>query len=411
MFRTILQILFISLIVIPFYGCDEPDSDDQDDPHRQEQISWPTLADTPWPMMGQNPQNTHRTAESGITSVSGFSTISSNPYFQAPIVVGEENFIYRVGVDTGYTVMESYGPDGVLNQTNAIEENGIIGVPTLLPDGKMYLPGDGKIWLIDGSSKQVLWEDATHVHPTRVTVGLDGELYFFSNDPSRLVSLTETGDLRWVHPNPGNSNMGWTAIAMAPEGDQLYFSSGTGIMCLSTNGDELWQYPINSLRAYLIMVDNDGNIFFYAREEESLVSLTSGGELRWQMTVEEMNLSKIENTVSSTIDFDGNLYYVARDTSNNRGVISLTNDGQNRWFFEVSVQSGIICDVNNHIYYGTSFPGDNAVGALSSEGTLLWEFMLGGVFGNFSQPPAINTDGKLIFPLSGGSDIHAIIIH
>jgi len=404
---------FITLLsgIIVLNLCTDPITDEVEDLYPQEQIPWPSLADTPWPMMGHDPQNTNRTNESGILAVEGVLSVSSDSYFQTPIVMDEDDGVLRIGIDTGFTVMEHYDSNGGVEAYITIESNGITAVPTMLPENRMYIPGKDKIWELNGSDKEILWEDASYKHPTRVTVGIGGELYFFTNDPTNLVSLSNQGTVRWVYPNPGNDNMGWTGIAMSPDGEQLYFSGGTDITCLSTSGEIRWQFPIGSLRVYVIMVDNDGNIYFYAKDERSLVCLTSDGELRWQASMEDLNLSKIDGSQLATIDFLGNLYYVARDTSNTHGVISLSNDGQPRWFFEMSIQSGLICDLNNHIYFGSSFPGDSHVGAISAEGELLWDFVLPGISGDFANAPVISSEGEIIYPLNASSNSHIIKLH
>jgi len=401
----------LMLLMIGIDSCDDPVTNELEDLYPQEQIPWPSLADTPWPMVGHDPQNTNRTIESGILAVAGVLSISSDSYFQSPIVMDEDNGVLRIGIDTGFTVMEHYDSNGGVEEYITIQSNGIIAVPTMLPENRIYIPGKGKIWVLDGLGKEILWEDASHNHPTRVTVGLEDELYFFTNDPTNLVSLSSQGIVRWIYPNPGNDNMGWTGLAMSPDGEQLYFSGGTNITCLSTNGEVIWQYPVGSLRVYSIMVDNDGNIYFYVWDERNMVCLTSDGELRWQASMEDLNLLKIDGTQAPTIDFHGNLYYVARDTSNTPGVISLNNDGQPRWFFEMSIQSGLICDINNYIHFGSSFPGDNHVGVISADGELIWDFVLPDISGDFAHAPVITSEGEIIYPLNASSQSHLIKLY
>ena len=63
--RQILVLLILALV-----GCDttDPQPPEEKPPGYQEDIYWPSLADSPWPMYRGNPQGTHSTKFPGPSS-------------------------------------------------------------------------------------------------------------------------------------------------------------------------------------------------------------------------------------------------------------------------------------------------------------------------------------------------------
>ena len=79
--KKILNSLILLLSAALLISCEEstgPDnSKDPKPPGYQEEIPWPSLADSPWPMYHHDPQNTGRTNYSGPFSISSITEIKS----------------------------------------------------------------------------------------------------------------------------------------------------------------------------------------------------------------------------------------------------------------------------------------------------------------------------------------------
>ena len=357
------------LLLVGLYSCDDPIPDEVEDLYPQEQIPWPTLADTPYPMVRHDPQGTNRSSEAGVTSIQGATLIPTENYYESPMALDNENGIYRLGTKSGTTVLEYFNSQDSLDWDLSIEHSPEVGnVPSMVANDQYLIPNKRSIWKMEGQSYEALWENQVIDHLTNVTIGLSGELYFITGDPKRVVSLDNNGAERWTFTFPVHSSLGYLPIVISPDGEQIYFADGAHIFAFSTDGEMLWQYPALESWIFHMMIDNAGNIYYVSDSERSIVCLTQGGDLRWQTSIDSLGLKKILTYAGPTIDYLGNLYYTCKDTNNVQGVISLDNEGYERWFRPYTTVIDLLCDKNNRIYLGYSWNRDHYMGAISKDG-------------------------------------------
>ena len=402
------KLIFIVLIMIT---CTDPAPDEVEDLYPQEQIPWPSLADTPWPMVRHDPQGTSRSNDMGVTSIQGVALVLSNNYYESSIVLDNNDGMLRLGTLDGSTFLEHFNTTDEVDWDLMIEESGeIVFGPTQAENNRIYIAGRKSIFAVDIQAREIIWEyrnfDWT---ASNVTVGLSGELYYFVSGPLSLVSLTGEGDLRWIHQNSIHTTNSISPIVISPDGEQLYFSSGEDITCISTAGEVMWKYPTNNSYIDGQMVDNDGNLYYYSRNDGAFFCITSEGELRWQISKESLGLQEGGSGYRPTIDFQGNLYYSAKDTLEGSGIISLSNEGSKRWFYPVLSRVDLASDANNTVYYGhSSGQIHHTVGAISVNGDIIWSFEISDIFGHLYNEPVITSDGAILFPLDHTFGHHVI---
>jgi len=401
------------LLLVGLYSCDDPIPDEVEDLYPQEQIPWPSLADTPWPMVRHDPQGTNRSGEEGLNTVNGVSLVATDAYYESPAVLDSDNGLLRLGTDEHWTILEHFNVTySYLDWRLPIDyDPEIVFAPTLASNNRIYIPGQRSIWALDMQTREVIWEyQNVDYTASNITIGLSGELYYFASDPLELICLNSDGSLRWSHENPVHTNLGPTPIVMSPGGEYIYFSSGEDITCLSTEGELIWQFPTEESWVGFLMIDNAGNIYFFANQLSSILCVTPLGQVRWQTTINSLGITRIHTTTAPTIDFGGNLYYSAKDTSGLVGVISLDNEGFGRWFRPVVTVADLVSDRNNHIYYGhTSYP-NHFMGAISEDGDIVWEFELSNIHGRLANAPVITASGEVVYTLYG-FNLHAIKLH
>ncbi|MEO0101383.1 MAG: T9SS type A sorting domain-containing protein [candidate division WOR-3 bacterium] len=243
-----------------------------------------------------------------------------------------------------------------------------------------------------------------------IAYGLDDNIYVAGYSVGEgsyrdltVISLTNTGEERWVYRynGPGNYRDVAYSIAYGLDGNIYvagyasdYYDRKFLVVSLTNTGSERWIYRSNNVGwAYSIAYGLDGNIYAAGfifgeggtRDNFAVVSLTTSGIERWVYMYSGPGVFA-EMAHSVVYGLDGNIYAGGETQSGGNyygdfTVISLTNSGNERWVYKILDPGGtervnsVVYGLDSNIYaagYG-GIPGFRVV-SLTSTGTQRWVY-------------------------------------
>ena len=384
-------------------------------PGYQEDIYWPSLADSPWPMYQHDPQYTGRSNYKGPQNGQIINEFTFTGFAEfSGILVSKNNEIYF----TALNLSSLNNPSVLLSKLNAnfnllwnldVSLNGsteIMAKPILDYHDNIYTGAYAGYLISSDSSGKVNWNYDTNEVITCGFAGINldkyGNIYFSTTNSfykldklgSKLFELSE------YHSSP---------IVFDPYGTNLFcINNSNGLDALNLNGDLIWHYPFTSYWSPIPICDSDGNIYL-SENDSTFISVDSKGNLRWKYFIERENGNnsndRIETHSVSAIDKNGNIFFRTIYS-----LYSLDYSGKLRWFIELPDAEGstLLCDVEGTIYTAT-FGWDNTSGArlysISNSGVINWETSFGtGVYirGNSF---ALSSDGSLFIMITNMNSI------
>lgn len=364
----------------------------------QEVISWPSLADSPWPMFHGNAQLTGRSQYQGPTQGIVSKKVPASQ-MQAGIAIGYNSIIYHTA--DGKLIASDYNGNKLWELWLAVE---ISTTPLLGKDSTIYI-SSGSLKTIyavnkDGSIK---WDYKSNTDIWNSSLGIDreGNIYFVTN--STLTVLSQNGVLLWELYDARFLSGSDAGFSFSPDGKTIYLQGTTvSLIAIDTITREVkWTFGDRMLKSGAV-VDNQGNVYIFPDaipdEENYFYSLTPFGEIRWQYKHAE---SDIFDNIEPTIDKDGNIYFGFHK------LYSLDYFGKLRWKIDLEgnfIVSPILVDNISNIFIGTNalkiMSFDNA-GVKNWEVTLSDERLLG-------SSAAIADNGSLIFPTFRSDNFYII---
>lgn len=396
----LLNIFFLVFLVMFCMQCKkstEPIGNDTPPPGYQEDIIWPSLAESPWPMYHGNPQSTGRSKYPGpMAGIIDWSIDSL--YVESGVSIGSDNSIYFNYAGWIYGLIAA-NPDGSIkwNLEEVITNNMVDTTPLIAADGTIYFGGGSinKLYAVnsDGTLK---WEFTANgfVYHVGINIGLDGTIYFVSgswqNEATTLYALNPDGSLKWSLDHPDFNYSTRTGISFSPDGKTLYvpgtdpsvFAIDVEKQIIKWSFGELWF-------SGSVLVDSKGHIYLQSQVasinsgKASLFCLKSDGSVRWSFAHDNPKFSTAL-MADGTMDKNGN-YYFALDT-----LYSLDYDGNLRWKlgFERESNEPLTCDINGVVFLplwvGTS------MAAISGDGEIIWQFDFPS--GSMGQSPALGSN-------------------
>jgi len=325
----------------------------------QQDILWPSLADSPWPTPYGNAQCTGRTNVIGPSQgeIAWIYTDENMGKAYTSPVIGEDGTIYISDDRLLYAVHPNGSlkwkiDKGPTSESAVLIGSGdviyyIIGSINRLPNFLTY------IFALD-STGNLVWE--FHSEDMFLCygagIGLDGTLYF-TDLGGYLNAVDNNGVLKWKTQGTGGLKSCWAiSLPISPDGSTLY-AHGIDSTLNAVNaltGDLIWQIPTGYgyFAKIAPLVDNAGNVYFFGREgdRDFVCSVQKDGKIRWKYAHEE--IFQLDFRCGMHMDYDGNIYF-----SNRRDIYSLTNDGKFRWKVQLPIfgsYSPIIGDRDNNIY-------------------------------------------------------------
>ena len=397
-------IVLIALLVIGFSNCQkstEPIGNDKPPPGYQEDVPWPSLADSPWPMNHHDPQSTGRSKALGPTL--GVIDWSIEPYdLETGISIGLDSTVYFV-----YGKLFAIAPDGTEEWTLDLSRFAFsVSTPIIASDGTIYTTAQSKLIAIS-PDKTIKWEYIANSYiGWMVNIGIDGILYILDRN-STLYAISPSGELIWQYSDTRFIVNDYSGISFSPDGNTLYIPGITNSVVAFIVQSQSVEWIFGDTKMYNPpVVDSDENIYILPKYDEQgsekvqFYSLNKSGEVRW---VFEFNYKvSLFHSNTPTIDEAGNVYF-ATDT-----LYSLDYSGNLNWKAALDGFSDcpLVCDVNSNIYVGTM--GSDLGITISSydlNGKLNWKItdsqdQVGG-------SPAIGFNG-LYFPTWKSSKIYGI---
>jgi hypothetical protein len=373
-------------------------------PGYQEDIPWPSLANSPWPRYHGNMQNNGRTTFNGPISGTLIKEIRI-PFIGSGIVVGADSNIYLVGA--GY--LYSLDKDGNENWKIKLTSWEIHNTPVVSSDGTIYIGlfQDKKLVAINPNGT-IKWELNTGaIVQLASCIGLDGTIYFIDLD-CNLNAVDKNGNILWKFYEYDFCTAGVANSAMSHDGRVIYIITNHKLYAFEVSSQTiLWAFeqPISNAA----LVDSKGNVYLVAKDTNQVdtpiyyYSLYPNGSIRWKYQLYRWFLSRHE----ATMDLNGNVYF-ALDT-----VYSLDYNGNLRWkkyFPNESFPTPFICDGGGKIY--TMSRSDvgytKIIYCFDSDGRVLWSIPYT-IQGLIDWSPTIGYDNNLYIPIDSDSSKILII--
>ncbi|MBZ0180052.1 MAG: PQQ-binding-like beta-propeller repeat protein [Melioribacteraceae bacterium] len=302
--------LFSSFLFSFIISCDSTDpKPPEKPPGYQEDIPWPSLADSPWPIYRGDPQCTGRS--SIIQNTQGIIKWSIDSLEVASGVIVQPDSTIIIAVSDTYSSSLIQGGLLALNPTGEIKwkfniPNYPYGLssPVMDKEGVIFI-GTGvsqKLYAIlpDGSLKWELFLGFI-VMQSGINIGKDGTLYVIGYDGQNftLLAISNKGEILWTLRNSRFSGQELSGMSFSPDGATLYISGGNKGPALFAvdivSHSILWEFGEKSAEAGSIpLVDSEGNIYCLSNNSENnglLYSLYPNGEIRWNYLFDLMDES------------------------------------------------------------------------------------------------------------------------
>ncbi len=340
------------------------------------------LADSPWPMFGQNLQHTGRSPYTGPEIPELKWSFLTGSHVGSP-AIGSDGTIY---VGSSDHRLYAINPDG--SEKWSLLTGRVIGSPAIDVDGTIYFgSGDGRLYAItpDGTEK---WNFLTGgYYFSSPAIGTDGTVYFGSYD-DKFYALNPDGTLKWSF----NTTDVVSSPAIGTNGT-IYFSSGdfssgdSRLYAITPDGTEKWNFLAGGY-ARSPTIGDDGTI--YVGGSGNLFAINPDGSEKWAF---------LTGGGVAAIGADGTIYV---GSSDNR-LYAINPDGTEKWNFLTGGGVGSLAiGADGTIYFGS---GDSRLYAINPDGIEKWSFITGG---DFISSLAIGADGTIYFGFEDPYELYAI---
>ncbi len=378
----------------------------------QQRIEWPSLADSPWPVLNGDMQGSGRSVFEGPTS--------SNPHihwtadlplgiFWGP-TIGYDDILFfgSFAIDSDHeNHFYAYYPDGnpywIVNTSTGVPN---ISSALLTSDSTIYTATNNDTLYALSSSGNLKWKISIGFGERKMHLSLDreGNIYTINSDTLRVINkLGNTILLKYFDDIS-------SPVIFSPDGNTIYFKTGhltsweedQSLIAADLQGNIVWRYWFFETNEAPVTVDNEGNIYLYGSDSTNgindyIYSLNKYGGVRWKYPTDGFFSYN-----SVTVDAEGNIvFYCRKENGNKNYIVSLKNNGEINWEIPLEpdedplyaqVDHGLVSDADGNIYFGSTYEGGNFY-AMNKYGEFLWELSLNGY--SYYSSPAIGSDGTL----------------
>jgi len=397
--KNISIIILLSSFVFSFIiSCDSTDpKPPEKPPGYQEDIPWPSLADSPWPMFRSDPQNTGR-SQSISSENFNIDWVIDTLDLHSGISVGEDSSIYVSSQPYLYAYNYSNGLVKWRKQIGyytrvtpiATSENTII---------VHYAGPEIKIAKL-GTNGEVIWSfENLEQDIGQLNIDPAGNIYFMSG--TILYAITKDGQLIWKKDdNRFYTNSG---ISFSPDGSTLYLT-GNGqnnsiIAFDKTNRIIKWSFG-SGLQYDPPLIDAFGNIYFTSKVDSmnnrnpAMYCLKEDGTVKWFFS-HSLWFGNSPQHSAPTMDKNGNLYFGSEI------IYSLDHLGKLRWQLSlgnVSLGTPFICDVNGITLITIESNFGFGIISLHSDGSIKWNTSDNYFIGESSRFSPVIIDNTVLVP-------------
>ena len=286
------------LCTLYLFSCNTTESPSKEvkPPGYQEDIPWPSLADSPWPMFRGDPQNTGRSK--GIGPNLGIIEWSIDTFYvKSGVAFGPDSTLYFISGDPPGLV--ALHLDGTVKWIFPIDKNA--GYDPLGPvvdsDGSIYItsPREKKVYAINsnGTLKWAVENIINTMDEIGMNIGLDGTIYFIGAiNRSNIYAIDKQGFVKWTFIHGDLSD----GMSFSPDGKTLYISGvkERAVYSLDIETQTInWEFgtDIQTGVYHSPLVDSEGNIYVISKDDSEngvLYSLSNEGEIRWSYILDEL---------------------------------------------------------------------------------------------------------------------------
>ena len=380
--NILLTTLLISIVI--FTSCKEKVTNPPDIPlpeGYQQDIPWPSLADSPWPINHGDPQSTGRSKFVGPL-LGVLNKVVETLELNSGIVIGKDSSIFCSSsqlLQGGlYSFTSDYKLKWKLNTSESYE------TPIIAKDSTIYFMDVNSLFAVksDGTIKWTYQIEPGNLQIRGLTIGLDGTLYFIDGNKS-LNAINPNGSRNWSMTDNRFYPWGNNGLVFAPDGKTLYTTShDNAVLAIDViNKSIKWIFTYKQVDLPVPpIVDCQGNIYINAKNEKNEIyfySLKSDGTIRWQYQTNDTILYQ------PTIDKMGNLYLASSK------LYSLDYTGNLRWKIDMGKPSGcaLVCDAEGTVYAGVDSQ-TLEIYAIDSSGKIKW-VLNDASYGALSGSPAL----------------------
>lgn len=377
---------------------------------QQQQIPWPTLIDSPWPMVKHDPQGTGRSSYVGPKTPNIiWAKDLEYGVFTGPVIDIDDNLY--VGTNTWLlqdttNYFYSIYSNGMNRWTFLTAETFSTNSGFLIgSDSTIYFGSQGGyIYAVDFKG-DLKWKHdfGMNIFSHVMNIDRDSTIYFTSADEHLYAIYKNNGEIRWKVKYDGG--FGASSPIFSPDGGTIYIAGHDNYLyALNLDGSSKWRFSYGPVTV-VPLVDNDGNIYVIGKVDSvGLHSISPDGEIRWSYNFANWIASRsLLDFV--TMDRDGNIYFHSFiNTTQQSKITSVDYEGNFRWEYSFEqpgedIMVPLICDADGTIYCGSTW--GYYYYAISSKGDLLWKIPLNGYMVDNSG--ALGSDGTLYIGTHLGS--------
>ncbi len=400
-----------ALFLLLACGCKKADPLPPDTSNVHQQIDWPGLASTPWPMFMHDPQHTGRSPSQGPDrAVVQWRFDATNSVYSSP-VVDIDGTVYVGSEDANLYAVNA---DGSL-KWKFVTNGPIVTSPLISSDGTIFVvQGQGQssapsALFALGRSGTLKWKFDLDGIPigSSPTISKDGKtVYVASGIPishtTKLYAINNDGNLHWTFGGTsGGDDIYVHTPSFSLDGKTLYVSGTQKVFGLDTSGNKVWEYSTGHASSSSA-VDDQGNVYFSGPE---ILCLTPTGSLIWSYA-----LTSSEPYPMPGIGWDGSIFVVSSEAGPPWGsyLHAFNKTGSLKWtqFVGAFSEANPVSDNDGVVYVGSDgrFPGgvahdSTSVFAINPNGVYKFRLVLHNIDGSvpdITSTPAIGL-GKTLY--------------
>ncbi len=270
--------------------------------------------------------------------------------------------------------------------------------PVVAPDGSIYLVGrdfgDARLFKISRTGTTVWSRSLITDNYTdscyQPAVDSGGTVYVIHL--GKLTAFKANGDVAWDFPAP-NGVRYYRHVAISRDG-HVYFMDGTKLYCFDKNGGKQWEYAYSTLVPSPMAIDSRDNIIFTDLNARRVISMNSGGTANWTLTLDKAPHGSPLIGANDTIYTSTHEAYPC--------VYAISSTGTLLWEYDPSADGVSIPAIGADGTVFAYFGGPAVLHAINQDGTLKWTYE--STVYSYSPPlhsPLILIDGTLIYSLYG----------
>ncbi len=382
-------------------------------PGYQEDVPWPSLADSPWPTNHGDMQRTGRSKYSGPQQGVIYARVPvSATEMQTGIAFGNDSVFYFGTSYPGKLVAAKL--DGSILwefRSGAME---FMTTPLIDASGTIYVSDGVFIYAVNPDSS-LKWKLKTtqDVRNIGLTLGKDGTLYAIENG-SVLDAIKTDGTFLWQIQDNSFGVGSRINLVFSPDGNTLYIpgnrigSEKITLLAFDLKSKTVkWKFG-SELLENGPMVDSQGNIYVLVNDDTldhsiaNFYCIDPSGNVKWKY----QSYGSYLYLIDPTIDKNGNIYF-ATDS-----LYALAYNGSLRWKMDLDNSynySPLVCDNLGNIYIGMNVDlYSGTLMSVSKDGLIKWTIPVNDAWSLGGYSPAITKNGVIVYPTSKSQNLYLI---